>query len=291
MADARFVVVRANEFSQRTTNANIPYSAEELAADAAACEAAGAAMYHFHARDPDSGAPRWDTESYRRAMEALRDATQMAIMPTLGASTVPDPADRLTHIVELCKDPRTRPDLVPIDMGSFNVDPYDPTTKTFRTEDITYVTPVRALRELVARCTDLGVRAVPVAWNIGSVRLIEAFLDMDLLESPTYVELTLSDLLLTTHPPTEAGLRAYVDIFPAADLHWTALHYGGDIGLLAGTIGQLGGGIAIGLGDHPHDDHETNADLVTRSVDQLRSGGHNVGTAADFRAAFDLEQA
>ena len=45
--------------------------------------------------------------------------------PTLGAVTVPDPAQRVSHIPLLAKDPETRPDLAPVDLGSFNIDPWD----------------------------------------------------------------------------------------------------------------------------------------------------------------------
>ena len=47
------IEVRANEYTMRDGNPNVPWSAEELGRDAAACEAAGASIYHFHARCPD----------------------------------------------------------------------------------------------------------------------------------------------------------------------------------------------------------------------------------------------
>jgi len=54
------VEVRCNEYTSRRANPHVPFSAQELGADAAACREAGAAIYHFHAREPKSGAPAYD---------------------------------------------------------------------------------------------------------------------------------------------------------------------------------------------------------------------------------------
>ncbi len=288
-ASKTFIAVRANEYAMRSTNPNIPYSARELAADAAACEAAGASIFHFHARDPDTGAPAWDVDSYAAAMAALRASTNMVLMPTLGASTVPDPHQRISHIIELSKVPATRPDLVPIDMGSFNIDPYDPKTKSFGNEDITYVTPVAALRFLLTTCDEIGVKPAAVMWNVGSVRATEAFLDMGVLQSPLYAELTLSDTLLTTHPPSRAGLEAYTTFLPK-DAHWSALRYGGDVLALTNDIVELGGSISVGLGDDEHTDMgtPTNAELVALAAKQIRAAGSEVATVEEVRTLLQL---
>ena len=66
---------------------------------------------------------------YARRCDAL-------INPTLGASTIVDPRERVAHIPLLGADPATRPDFAPVDLGSFNIDPYDPVAKSFRNETL-----------------------------------------------------------------------------------------------------------------------------------------------------------
>ena len=53
LADEGTVIVEVgqNEFTTKAQNPNVPYGPEEVAADAVACAAAGAAVVHFHARD------------------------------------------------------------------------------------------------------------------------------------------------------------------------------------------------------------------------------------------------
>ena len=50
------IEVRCNEYTMRDRNPNVPWSAAEIAEDAARCRDAGAAVVHYHARNAASGA-------------------------------------------------------------------------------------------------------------------------------------------------------------------------------------------------------------------------------------------
>ncbi len=50
------IEVRVNEYAMRDENPNVPWTPDEIARDAAAIQAAGASILHFHARKPD-GSP------------------------------------------------------------------------------------------------------------------------------------------------------------------------------------------------------------------------------------------
>ena len=70
--DKLIIEARVNEFLMRAQgNPYVPYSSEEIVADALACRKAGAAVLHFHARKPD-GSPDHATEAYARAVGAIR---------------------------------------------------------------------------------------------------------------------------------------------------------------------------------------------------------------------------
>ena len=124
------IEARINEYMMRDQgNPNIPYTPEEIAADAAACREAGAAIVHFHARHAD-GKPEHRSEVYSDTIRRIRGGSDLLVHPTLGYNTMADnsaPA-RLRHILELAKNPSVAPHFVPLDMGSVNVDRYDPKT-------------------------------------------------------------------------------------------------------------------------------------------------------------------
>ena len=62
--DEVIIEARQNEYTPRDPNPNVPFGPDEIARDAAACRNAGAAVAHFHARDPQSGAASTDPALY-----------------------------------------------------------------------------------------------------------------------------------------------------------------------------------------------------------------------------------
>ena len=110
--DKLIIDARLNEYTFREPNPNIPYSPEEIAADAEACVAAGASIVHYHARDPETGAPSSDPGLYAETVRAIRARCDAIIMPTLGANTVTDLDERIGHIEAMAKDDATRADVL-----------------------------------------------------------------------------------------------------------------------------------------------------------------------------------
>ena len=282
------IEVRLNEQAMRDRNPHVPWSPEEIAEDAAACVAAGAAIVHFHGRDPATGAPSFDAGLLADTIGAIRDRCDAVVMPNIGAGTGASPDARLAPLLAAAADPATRPDLAPVDLGSFNLDPWDPDTRSFRVETLTYVNTVATVRYLADGITAAGVRPAAVLWSVGSARLLGALLELGTWAAPVYAEVTLSDSLLATHPGTEAGLHALVEFLPTGvPLTWTVLDVGGSVLPLVDAAVAAGGHIAIGLGDHPHTElgAPTNAELVAAVVDRLTSVGRRPATAAEVRAA------
>lgn len=85
----------------------LPITAEEIAATAAACREAGAAMIHLHVRDRD-GRHLLDAEAYRAATKAIRDVVGdgMIVQVTSEAAGVYGPDEQMAVIRE------TRPEAV-----------------------------------------------------------------------------------------------------------------------------------------------------------------------------------
>jgi 3-keto-5-aminohexanoate cleavage enzyme len=289
--DGVAIEVRINEYAMRDDNPHVPWSPAEIAAEAAACADAGAAIVHFHARDPSTGAPSTDAFLYGDTVRRIRATSDLVVMPTLGANTLPDPVDRVAALLAIAKDPETRPDLAPIDLGSFNLDPYDRFHRRFRAEDLVYRNSVGAVRYLAEVIAEAGVRPVAVLWSVGSARLLGALVEMGVLPEAVYAELTLSDTLLATHPGTAQGMQAYLDFLPAGWRgEWSVLSVGGDLLPLVAPAVAAGGHIAIGLGDYPYRElgTPTNAEVVASVVDRLADLGRRAATPDEVRVALAL---
>ena len=280
------IEARINEYMLREQgNPHVPYSPAEIAADAAACRDAGAAIVHFHARKPD-GSPEHSAHAYTDTMRRVRSATDILVHPTLGYNTVDDHSGeaRLRHILELAKDKATAPHFVPLDMGSLNVDRYNPHDKRFETTTQIYTNPTGDLMYFAEQVRAAGLKPYLTCQNIGFLRYANAFADMGLLNEPLYMCLVMTDnIYLGGHPPTLKGLQAHLDFLPPGKkVEWTAMSYGGNLfGLVAAIISQ-GGHVSIGLGDHPYSEWgtPTNADLIRRVVAIAGDCGREIATPA-----------
>ncbi len=282
--DKLIIEVRVNEYMMRDVNPHVPWTADDLARDSAAIQAAGAAMVHFHARNAD-GSPAHDYETYRDAIRGIRGASDLMIHPTLGQLTIKGDAARVAHIPRLAEDKLT-PEFASIDLGSTNIDIYDAERKAYTSTNKTYVNTTETLTYLLKTFRTAGVRPVIACWSIPFVRTIEPFFDMGLLSGPAYVLLVhTGGGQLGGHPPTPAGLRAYLDVMPDRPIEWAVCSKPGNLFPTAAQAIQLGGHVSIGIGDHTYAElgAPTNAELVRRIVEMAKSYGREVATPDEAR--------
>ncbi|NNL85811.1 MAG: 3-keto-5-aminohexanoate cleavage protein, partial [Myxococcales bacterium] len=228
--------------------------------------------------------------AYADAIRAVRSVCDLPILPTLGATTLQDPVERVQHILELAKDPATCPELAPVDLASTNLDPYR-AGRGFLVEDEVYINSVRGLRTQIAEIRGAGVAVHAVLWNVGSARLLGAFLEMKELEAPLSVELVLSDQILACHPATHAGLDALLEFLPGQGaLPWLALCAGGSALSLIEAVVERGGHLSLGLGDwhYPELGRPTNAELIDHVVERVRGAGGEPASSDEARELLGL---
>lgn len=112
-----FLKACLNGKRSRAEHAAIPISADAVAADAAACVAAGADAVHVHPRGPDGAEtldPRWIGE----AVAAIRAACPgIGVGVSTGAWIAADPAERLAAIAAWDE----LPDFVSVNLGEAGV--------------------------------------------------------------------------------------------------------------------------------------------------------------------------
>ena len=111
----------------------VPVTPKQIADDALAAHAAGAAIVHLHVRHPETGAPSRDIALYREVVERIRDTGSSVVINLttgIGARFTPDPADpnrnassgmaqpadRMNHVLDL------QPDICSLDIATMNFD-------------------------------------------------------------------------------------------------------------------------------------------------------------------------
>jgi len=288
------IEARVNEYAMRDGNRNVPWLPHEIARDAAECRDAGAPIVHFHGRAAD-GSPDHRFEVYRDTILAIRERTDAMIHPTLGYVTLDATApERIANIVRLADDRRTKPEFAPMDVGSTNVDWWDPETRTWRTKGLIYRNGTDTLEHFAGEIRSRGMTPYLVSWNIGFTRQIGAFLDAGTLEAPAYVCFCLTDgVMLAGHPGTKEGLDAHTQFLPKQHrIEWTACNFNGDLLLLTEKIIREGGHISIGIGDYPYAEYgaPTNAELIRRVVRQAAELGREVATLDEAASMLNVRR-
>lgn len=286
------IQARINEGQMRSVNPHVPYGPEEIAQSVIECWRAGASIVHWHAREPDTGVPSSDPALYVEAARLIKRECDIVLFPTLGANMLPTVQERIAHVVEMAKDPATKPDCVPADMITTNMDFYDRERRQFRgSRDRIYLNTTKMLEELCESTQAIGVRPVAMMWNIAGIRLTQAFIEMGRLKEPLMCEFTVfgEGFEEFGHPATIQGLQALIDFIPpGADWRWMVSTIGANPFPLYAYAIAKGGHVAVGLGDHPYPELgcPTNAQLVERVVQMAGTMGREVATAAETRRFF-----
>lgn len=287
MAKKKVIIeARVNEYMMRDENPNVPWTPDEIAAAAAEASEAGAAIVHYHVRNPD-GSPCHDAAVYDDTLRKIRAACDVLVHPTLGQVTLKGDEARLAHIVAAAGDAALKPDFAPIDMGSTNIDRYDARTGRYGTDDLAYVNTIGTLQFFARRMRELGVKPAFISWTIPFTRTLEAFLDMGLVEEPVYLLFSLTDSgILGGHPGTARGLLAHLDFLPRGRrIEWTVNCKIGNLIAPAAVSLENGGHVAIGLGDYPYTElgAPSNGEVIRFIAQLARSLGREVASPAETR--------
>ncbi|QJP15033.1 3-keto-5-aminohexanoate cleavage protein [Starkeya sp. ORNL1] len=292
MSKKKFIILaRVNEYKMRDLNPHIPFTPEEIARDAVECEKAGAAIIHFHARQPD-GAPSYEPEVYLDIARRIRERTDLIIDSTLGQNTIKGDEARSAHIVRMGEDPNARADMAAIDVGSTNLDVYDAANKRFETTEHTYVNTVKTTMFLAERMHANGVRPHLSCWGIPFLRQVDALLDMGVFREPGFVQLCFSGGgIVGGHRCTTDDALAYIRALPTSKkIEWTV--NGKECNLLpAATLAmELGGHVSIGIGDYEYAElgYPTNGEIVAYFAKLARAYGRELATPAEARAMLGL---
>ena len=237
----------------KADNAHVPVTAEEMAADAAACVEAGASSVHLHARDED-GRPTWRAEAYRRVVAAVRERCPGAIVCVSTSGRMFPDLERRAAVLELDGD--EKPDLASLTLGSLNFP---------RQASVTEPETIRGLAE---RMAERGIVAELEVFDLGMLDYATYLIERGVLRSPFVFNLLLGSL--GTLAATPLRLATLVDALPDGAI-WAGAGIGRFQFFVNSMAVTMGGHVRVGLEDNLWLDAEktrpaTNAELVRRIV-------------------------
>jgi len=267
----------------------LPITPPQIADSALAASQAGAAVVHIHVREPQTGRPSMDLELYRETVDRIRSgAPDLIINITTGpggrfvpsndnpsiagpGTTLVKPEMRIAHIAAL------RPDIATLDLNTMNSG-----------GEVVINTP-RNVRRMAE-----GIRAAGALPEIELFDSGDCHLARDLLADGTLAAPGLFSLVLgvkygfNATPETMIYARG---LLPEGAI-WTGFGVGRAQFPMVAQSWLLGGHVRVGMEDNLHLAKgvlaKSNAELVGRAVEILRSLGAAPATPAEARAALGL---
>ena len=287
---------------RKDQNPHVPYSTEEIAADAIECSKAGAAIIHFHNKDPETGANSFDDpEIYLETARLIRTESDAIFCPSYRFDPAKPLKPQLEYLREYAADPELKPEiigLVPVHEGGISSH-YDPVKKAFYNPKMLSIDFLEVLREL-------DIKPVFDLYEVGHIREVLAYLDYGLLEEPLATKFFLSDVGLYGVPPTEQGIRALDMMFDSkydwqvmfssygpADsttrnpAHKLAVELGHHLRLGVGDLVRNGFYIVREIGDNERD--ITNVGLVEQAVAWGKEAGREIANAEEARKIWGIK--
>ncbi|WP_279244499.1 3-keto-5-aminohexanoate cleavage protein [Candidatus Litorirhabdus singularis] len=258
-----------NGAASKHNNPQVPYTDEEIVADAVACMDAGAALIHNHTDEPIfGGSGKLDYERYakpwRRLLELRPDAILTPTMP-VGQEGVPV-EDRYSHVSKMAQEGLLAQGLC--DPGTFNLSLLDE-DGLFASSRYLYRNDMQDSRYYVETCRELSIGLSISIFEPSFLKFILAYYRAGKLPAGGILKFYFaSDELSFGMPPTVASLQAYLGMLGDCDLPWLVSSFGDDCvgcGLAEEAI-KRGGHVQVGLEPYGGDRYPSNVELVQEVV-------------------------
>ena len=225
-------------------SANLPVTAEEIAAAAIGAAEAGAAVLHLHARDPITGKPLQTVAAYEPFLKVIKQRTDAVINITTGAGHGMTLEQRLEPARFFS------PEVASLNMGSMNFK-HDWEQKALEnSRDFVFKNTFADIEYVVTTLAPLDVRFEFECYDIGHLYTLRHFLDRGLVKPPLFIQSVFGILGgIGTHPEDVAHMRRTADRLFGDQYRWSVLGAGRSQMRIAAMAAAMGGNVRVGLED------------------------------------------
>lgn len=266
----------------------VPVTPKQIADEALAAHAAGAAIVHIHVRDPESGAPSRQLAHYREVVERIRDSGSKVVINLttgVGARFSPDeadpnrnvgpgmasPEDRMSHVLDL------KPDICSLDVATMNFGKH------------AFINIPDHIEKIAVAVRAAGVKPELEVFDLGHLALARHLHSKGLFAEPPFFQFCLG--IPWGAPATAESMMVMKSLLPAA-ANWSAFGVGSQQFPMAALAVVLGGQVRVGLEDNLYMARgvlaEGNAPLVERAVRIIRELGAEVASPVEARQILGL---
>jgi len=272
MAEAILTAAIVGAEVTRENTPYLPITPQEIAAEAARCREAGAAVVHLHVRNPD-GTPTQSSALFAEAIEAIREKTDVVVQTSTGGAVGMSIDERAGPLV-------CRPEMATLNCGTLNFG------------DDVFVNTRSQIRDLARRIREAGSMPELECYEVGHIDEALALAREGLVAEPMHFQFVLG-------VPGGIGAREDAIRFMAAQLPvgstWGVAAVGRHQKPMTEAALRLGGHARVGLEDNIYLSKgvlaEGSAPLVTQAALFARSIGRSPVDPARARALLGLSKA
>jgi len=253
----------------REQTPHVPITPEEIAADVARCAAAGARIFHIHARDAE-GKPTLDIAVFKDTVRRIKVQTPEAIIQlSTGARAGKNWEARANPV-------RLLPEMASFTTGSNNL------------PGIVYENAPDFIEFLAGVFRETGVKPEIEVFEAGMINNALHLAKKGYLAPPLHFDFVLG--APGSMPGTVRNLVFLADSLPP-DATWTVAGIGRAELPLAAAAVAMGGHVRVGIEDNlllPGGTPATNAQLVEKVVSIAKMMGRDIASPADARRILSL---
>ena len=278
---------------------HLPVTAAEIASAALGAAAAGAAILHLHARDPQTGRPDQTVAAYAPFLKAIKQGTDAVINVTTGAGHGMTLEQRLEPAKVFS------PEVASLNMGSMNFGLFPmlnrytdfkhdwEQTALENSRDFVFRNTFADIEHVLTALTPLDVRFEFECYDIGHLYTLRHFLDRKLVRPPLFIQSVFGILGgIGTHAEDVTHMRRTANRLFGSDYHWSVLGAGRSQMRIAAMSAAMGGHVRVGLEDslwkgrHQLATNEEQVRLARQIVEGL---GLSVATPDEAREILHLK--
>lgn len=257
----------------KAQNPAVPYTVEEIAAEAKAAYDAGAAIVHLHVRY-DDGAPTQNHERFQECENAIyKLCPDVILIPSTGGAVGMTPDERLDST-----NTNPVPEMATLDCGTCNFG------------DEIFDNTMPTMRAFGKRMLEKGIKPEYECFEMGHLDTILTMARKgEVPGHPMQFNFVLGVPGCT--PATVGNLQWLVNNIPAGST-WTATGIGRNAFTLAAPAIAMGGNVRVGFEDNLYLERgvlaKSNGELVAKVVRIAKEMGRGIATPAEARAILGL---
>lgn len=278
----------------------LPYTYDDIAAQAIEAAEAGASILHLHARNNETGAPSVALEDFSPFLPRVKQATDAVVNISTGGSLTLSIQDRI-------KPAKTfSPEMCSMNMGSMNFS-FHPLAGRFDewkfdwekdyvagSDGNIFRNTFRDIKEAADTLAPHDIKFEHECYDVGHLYNLKFCMDIGLFKAPVFIQFVMGILGgIGADIDNLVFMKRTADKLFGDDYRWSILAAGAAQIPMATTASQMGGNVRVGLEDSLFIQRgvlaESNAQQVAKVRRIVEELGCEVATPDEAREILDLK--